>query len=249
MADMTSLAPGAPTGRPRAGRRRRGRHLRAHRRLRAAAAPRRHPLRVGAAARRPRPHARRPRPRTAACASTAASSCTTTAPTRCCAGSSPSSACDPRHRDVHEHPLTRAAGTEYAGGRGVKGRVRPAAAASRPRFVRMLRSVHAVPRLATALPRQTTDDDTDHLRRVHPRRAVPRVVHPALRRAARRLRVVQRRRATRWTTPRATCSGSSTTTACSPSATRPQWRRSSAARAPTSTRLAERLPACAPATR
>ena len=65
---------------------------------------------------------------------------------------------------------------------------------------------------------------TQTLREFLERRPLLGVLHPALHGAAGRGGVVVRPGPSRWTTPRATSSRSSTTTACSASSARPQWR-------------------------
>ena len=221
MTDMTPLAPGVPTGRPE--------------RIAVVGAgisgltaayvlgrpPRGHRAGVGAAARRPRPHAhRRPPP---------------DGDLRVDSGFIV-------HND-RTYPLLRrlfaelgvqaratemsmsirddSTGTEYAGGRGVKGFVaRPRQLLDRE-FVGMLRSVRRFHALATAFLEQTTDDDTTTYGEFIRDGGFPESFTRLYAVPAGRLRVVERPAARRWTTPRATCSASSSTTACSPSATPP----------------------------
>ena len=73
------------------------------------------------------------------------------------------------------------------------------------------------------------------------RRRLHAVLRPALHGAAGRRRLVVRPGASRWTTPRATCSPSSSTTGCSASSARRRGAPSPAARASTSPRVAAAL--------
>ena len=202
--------------------RRRG--LRAHRRLPALPHPRRHPVRGRGPARRPRAHPRRHRlrrPRS----------------TRSTAGSSSTTTCtypwlrklfgelDVRgapHRDEHERPLRGLRAGVRRRPRAAR-RVRPAAPPARPAVPPHAVAGQAVPPARVGLPAHDRRRRPHDVRRVPgaargsattsspttPSRSCPACGPPGGRR--------------RWSTRRATCSGSSTTTACSGSTGSPQW--------------------------
>ena len=149
---------------------------------------------------------------------------------------------DPPDRDEHEHHLR--------GLRPVVRRRARAAAASSPSHggsptrgscgcSRRCRASTERPERAA---RRRSDEPGPHLGRVPRRRGLLRLLRPALRAPAGRLRLVLRRRRRGRPTRPGTCSGSSTTTACSRCTGSPTWRTVVGGSATYVDRLAARLP-------
>ena len=134
-------------------------------------------------------------------------------------------------------------GLEYAGALGARRRCsRPGATPLRPSYLRMLAEIPRFHRhgrgALLAEPDATARRRRDAARRSCERGRLLAVLPPALHGAAGRRACGRATRRSRWTTRRATCSPSSSTTACSASSARRSGAPSPAARASTSPRSA-----------
>ena len=155
--------------------------------------------------------------------STPASSCTTSAPTRPCCGSSPSSASRPRTPTCRCRSATTSTGLEWAGALGRRGIFPTRDNLTRPAYLRMLTEIPRFHRRARALLADATGPDVT-LREFLRAGGFTAYFTPALHGARRRGGVVVRPGASRWTTRRATSSRSSQHHGMLQVFGSPQWR-------------------------
>ena len=166
--------------------------------------------------------------------------CTTTAPTRRCAGCSPNSASPPRRPTCRCRCATTAAGWSTPGHAASAGCSRRWSSLARPRYLLMLAEVKRFHRGRDPAAADADADDADARRVPGPARLLQLLRRP-LHDAAGRGGVVVRRRARRCATRRAICSCSSSTTACCRCSARRRGAPWSAARPTTSRRSLNRL--------